>query len=370
MKNHFEPHTKKLADESLSNITGELMQLYVVRPVAKPITDFNEYSDMDINDFSEGDADENGEFSNVFGKGRRKACKAKGLKGKAFRDCVKELTKEDKGLSKSERKEKKKLRKEEFNKAIIEGKVEKGKNIRKLQKFNPAAVALRGTFITALRFNIFGVATRLYPALLTVEEAKAKNFDIENLPKAKKALEKVYALYIKIGGDPNKMLKNVIVKAHDKPIFNTKKAKARKTAEEKKGFDGSSEKYSNLTEEAIVAISTSSAGVLASIIALVGAKKNPYKDGSPQAKAFDTTATQAPPVSPQYAKLIKDAEIAASADRAKGLPLDSGDDTMNTDKKFLGMPKGVAIGLGALLVVGLIWGGYKLIKGKKIPITT
>ena len=346
MKTNFEPHIKNL-DESLSNVDGALSRLYTVKPVA--VANKN-----------------NDEFSNIFG-GERKECKAKGLKGKAFRDCVQDLKIENAGASRTDKKAKRKEYKQNFNKALLEGKVEKGKNIRKLQKFNPAAAALRGTVLAALRFNIFGVATRLYPAYLTVEEAKAKNFDIENLPKAKEALEKVSAFYTRIGGDPNKMLKNVIVKAHDKPMLNTKKAKARKASEEKKGFDGSDEKYSNLAEESIVAISTASAGVLASIIATVGAKKNPYKKGSKQAAKFDTAATDAPPPSAEYKKLVDNAIAAASADKAKGLPLDAGNVT-GEDDKIWGMPKAVVYVGGALLVVGLIWGGYKLIKGKKVPV--
>ena len=219
MKTNFEPHIKNL-DESLSNIDGALSRLYTVKPVAVA---YRSNADVDAMDCG----DEHSNFLGI-GSGRRKECKAKGLKGKSFRDCLKELRKEDKGLSKEEKNKKKKERKEHFEKALIEGKVEKGKLLRKLQKFNPAAIVLRGTVLTALRFNIFGVATRLYPAFLTEEEAKAKNFDIENLPKAKLALQKVYAFYMRIGGNPNKMLKNVIVKAHDKPVLNTKKAKARK----------------------------------------------------------------------------------------------------------------------------------------------
>lgn len=302
------------------------------------------------------------------GGGRRKECKAKGLKGKAFRDCVKGLRKEEKGLSRSEKKEKKKERKKVYEKALLEGKVEKGKNIRKLQKFNPSAIALRGTIITALRFNIFGVATRLYPALLTEEEAKKKNFDVENLPKAKEALNKVYAFYVKIGGDPKKVLEKVIIKAHDKPIFNTKKAKARKALEEgKSSFDGEVEQYSNLAEESIVAISTASAGLLASIIAAVGAKKNPYKKGSAQYNKFDTEATQAPPVPEGYQRVIKEAEEGAAQDREKGLGLDDSDDTK--ENKILGMPPMLAVGVFALVAIGGFFVIRHVMKNKSTPVT-
>jgi len=359
VKTNFEPHIKNL-DESLSNIDGALSRLYTVKPVAVA----NKNNDEVIDAMDCGD-----EFSNIFG-GERKECKAKGLKGKAFRDCVQDLKIENAGASRTDKKAKRKEYKQNFNKALLEGKVEKGKVLRKVQKFNPAAIALRGTVLSALRFNIFGVATRLYPAYLTVEEAKAKNFDLENLPKAKEALQRVSAFYTRIGGDPNKMLKNVIVKAHDKPILKTKKAKARKAAEEKKGFDGSTENYSNvIAEETIVAISTASAGVLTSIIAAVGASKNPYKKGSKQAAKFDTAATDAPPPSAEYKKLVDNAIAAASADKAKGLPLDAGNVT-GVDDKIWGMPKAVVYVGGALLVVGLIWGGYKLIKGKKVPVLT
>lgn len=306
-------------------------------------------------------------FSDI-GGGRRKECKAKGLKGKEFRDCVKGLRKEDKGLSRTERKEKKKERKEEFRKAIVEGKVEKGKGLRKIQKFNPAAAALRGTILTALRFNIFGNSTRLYPALLTEQEAKDKNFDLENLPKAKEALQKVYAFYMRIGGNPEK-LKSVIIKAHDKPVLNTKKSRVRKEAEQKKGFDGSEETYSNLAEESIVAISTASAGLLASIIAAVGAKKNPYKKGSRQAENFEKQDIQAPPVPEGYQRVVKEAEKGASEDKEKGLGLDDSDSSIE-ENKILGMPPMLAIGVFALVAIGGFFVIKKIMKNKSGVTTT
>lgn len=318
----------------------------------------NKFEPMMSNFLDEG-------FSSVIGIGRRKECKAKGLKGKAFRDCVRALRVEDKGLSKQEKKEKKQERKKGFQKAIVEGKVEKGKSLRKIQKFNPAALALRGTVLSALRFNIFGNSTRLYPALLTEQEAKDKNFDIDNLPKAKEALQKVYAFYIRIGGNPEK-IKNVITKAHDKPVFNTKKAKARKAAEQKKGFDGSSETYSNLAEESIIAISTASAGVLTSIIAAVGARKNPYKKGSPQFQKFDNETknidAEKPPVG--YERVIKEAEQGAEQDKAKGLDLDGGDG--KEENKVLGMNPILAYSLLGIVVLGGLFVVSKMMKNKAV----
>ncbi len=306
-------------------------------------------------------------FSNI-GGGRRKECKARGLKGKAFRDCVKELKVEDKGLSREEKKAKKKERKIGFQKALVEGKVEKGKVLRKIQKFNPAALALRGTVLSALRFNIFGNSTRLYPALITEQEAKDKNFDLENLPKAREAMQRVKAFFIRVGGNPVR-IENVVRKAHDKPILNTKKAKARKAAEKKQGIDGSGETYSNLAEESIIAISTASAGVLTSIIAMVGAKKNPYKAGSPQANKFDAETKdiklEKPPVG--YERVIKEAEKGAEQDKAKGLELDKSDNT--EDDKILGMDKGIFWSGIVLLSLGAAFAVYKM-RGKGTSVAT
>jgi len=313
------------------------------------------------------------EYSNIaLLGGRRKLCKAKGLKGKEFRECLKETKVEDKGKSRSDKKELAKTRNDEFRKALLEGKVEKGKSGRKLQKFNPAAVGLRGLFLTALRFNIFGISSRLYPALLSESEAKEKNFDVSNLPNARKALDKVKAFYIRVGGDPNRLDKP-IKGAHNKPVLNTKKAKARKEKEKVTSIDGEynfdgeyygigDEEYSNMDAVITASIITASTGValkITDIIVKSGAKKNPYDPNSPKGKSFDTDGTDAPQPTPEETKAIQDAEKGAAEDKAKGLPLD--DKTkpeLDGDNKILGLPPAVVYIGGALLLVG----GFLIIK--------
>jgi len=105
----------------------------------------------------------------------------------------------------------------------------------------PLAVP-RGSALTGLRVNLFGLSTRLYPALITEEEAKKRHFDLANREKAIKAMEGIRLKWRNLGGDVNN-LESAIRKGYDKPVFkHSKKVKAREE-HEKNGFDGDTTIY-------------------------------------------------------------------------------------------------------------------------------
>jgi len=231
--------------------------------------------------------------------------------------------------------------------------------------YNPAIAIPRSSALLAFRVNLFGISSRLYPAFLNEEDLIKYNFNIENAQNAKKAWESVANFWEdKIGGDRNK-LREAISGAWNKPVFKTKKSQARKRSTS--SYDGY-EDYSNYTDGGASAIAgyisagLSVVGGIVKIISDKGAKKNPYNEGSPEAQAFDNqmAGQSMPPVNQgQLNNII----ASAQSDKAKGLPkddtgidlsdADSGDGNGDADDKILGMPKGLAIGLGiAVLAIG------------------
>jgi len=232
--------------------------------------------------------------------------------------------------------------------------------------YNPAVAVPRSSALLAFRVNLFGISSRLYPAFLSDEDLIKYNFDIENAQNAKRAWEKVANFWEdKIGGNREK-LREAISGAWNKPVFKTKKSKARKerTSTFNGDYDSLYETYAYPTGSEEVAVSTyiiAGLPVVASIIGLIAttrAKKNPFKDGSSESQSYENqiAGDTAPVVNAQELAKIIDA---VKSDRDKGLPLDNtGIDSTDVDNndgddKILGMPKGLAIGLGiAILAVG------------------
>jgi len=142
--------------------------------------------------------------------------------------------------------------------------------------------------------------------------------------------------------------------------------------------------FSNVSgydDAAIAAYITSGLGIvgaLAKHVTSKGVSKNPYNQNSPEYKAAQKDIERAEKEGDMNTPKSNDAQLrrianAASSDAKKGIKVDD-DKVLDSegnviDDKIWGMPKTVVYIGGALLVVGLIWGGYKLIKGKKIPAT-
>lgn len=246
-----------------------------------------------------------------------------------------------------------------------------------VQKYNPAIAVPRGSFLTGLRFNLFGISRRLYPALLTDAELKAGNFNLENAARAKKLLnDKIKPFWVKNLGGRSSSLEKEIRLGHDKPIFNKKKMKAKNAKEKSGGFDGEIfnedddlgfgaamieiletspdfenfidapiEEYSNYTEEAIAGYITAGLTIAAKVVSMLnkgGANKNPY-NSNPTVAADIAANDETPQESPaELAKL----EAAAN------------------ENKILGISKewfyGGLIGITALSITGFLI--YKYVK--------
>lgn len=205
----------------------------------------------------------------------------------------------------------------------------------------PLAVPRLGVLAGA-RLNIFGMSTRLYPALISEADAKARNFNLENRKKAIVGWEKTVKVWKNVGGCGDiGALEKAIKKGYDKPVFKTKKVKERQANEN--GFDG--EEHSNSDGGVAEALIVGGIAIITSIIGVIaksGASKNPY-DG----KTIDTSGMEEPPLTPEQKQQLEE--------------LEEMNDTENT-KKFLGMPKPVGITVAIVGGLLLIFGGYKLYK--------
>jgi hypothetical protein len=347
VKTNFEPNIKNL-DESLSNVDGALSRLYTVKPVAVANKNNNEVIDaMDCGD----------EFSNIGGK--RKACRAKGLKPntKEFKECVGELKKEDKGKSRSEKKSIRKGRKSDFKAALAEGrtvdtKFQKVWNVTK--KANPVLVLMRGSTLLLIRLNVWDFAAKLSK----LQELSKTNKD------ALKAWNDILGGWIMKGGNIKSFVKNVNIGKGKRPLiirFNKKN---------KSGFDGENENYSNIVDPATDAAAAAATSTpvwipivttlgTTTVTALIGKLAIPKKDKEEAAKVASESRKSIPAISSEPSNEEK-RFIQSEIEKSKNLEGD----------KIWGMPKGVVYVGGVLLVVGLIWVGYKLIKGKKVPSIT
>jgi hypothetical protein len=209
---------------------------------------------------------------------------------------------------------------------------------RKVIRFNPASAAMRGGALAGIRLNIFGIATRLYPAFLTTEQARAKKISVDSIQPAKKAWGKVSNFWIKVGGNTT-TLQQAISGAWNKPVFKwTKKAKARVA---NNGVDGD---FNNVTgvEEAASAITVGLPFLTAIVSLIKETKKNPFQTSNP-----DLENVQLPE------QTVTPEELERFAQQT------------DEDDKILGIPK-VAfwIGVGVITLVGgyLV---YKKVTAKK-----
>jgi hypothetical protein len=187
-------------------------------------------------------------------------------------------------------------------------------------KYSPLALVRAGVLL-GIRVNIFGIARKLYPALLSENQLKRRNFNLENAKKAKEALKKVQNFYFRLGGRSASLIE-AIKKGYDKPIFRTKKFKNLKAKENLSysSFDDNEininnkcdefeiefssnfnhydldlpiieEKYFNVTgvdDAATATIITSGLQALGAIAIMIKelVKDNPYNEGTPE---FDKT---------------------------------------------------------------------------------
>lgn len=113
-------------------------------------------------------------------KAAKKALRAKYGKGSDYRKAKKDVKQDIKGTKKTEIKE------------------HGGSFLRRtVLKVNMTPIRLGG--VALVRINLFGIATRLYPALLTDTELKAKHIKPSSKPKALRALAKAEQVFYNIG---------------------------------------------------------------------------------------------------------------------------------------------------------------------------
>lgn len=163
-------------------------------------------------------------------------------------------SKEERKKKKTQRKAKRAAKKARRKEKRTEAKKERQEHTLAERSENIAAkvplAPVRAGFLAGLRLNIFGMSRKLYPAVLTVEEAKKKNINLENRERAIKALKNIEKLYFLLGGRSVSISEN-IKKGFNKPIFKTRKIKEAKErikeAESKKSsFDGGNTLYNPL----------------------------------------------------------------------------------------------------------------------------
>ncbi len=294
--------------------------------------------------------------------------------GENIKDTAKDIGKNIKGTAKDIEENIKRTAKD----------ISKNDNLKKALKgtfltYNPAVAVPRSSALLAFRVNLFGISSRLYPAFLDEAALKKGNFNLENAKKAKVAWEKVANFWEdKIGGDRQK-LKEAITGAWNKPVFKTKKSQARKQSTSSFNANDTSfgdvsvfyedERYSNeISAAAIGAYLSAGLSVVAGINEVIkkqGASKNPYNVGTKEYDAFEKELKEGGTPPPLSAEELARLAAAADADKRKGLGLDdtgldiadlNEDENKRKSGKFLGMPKGLAIGIGItiLLVGGLL----------------
>lgn len=221
------------------------------------------------------------EFS--YAGGRRKECKAKGLKpnSKEFKSCLKDTRDSDKELGKEDRRKIKKERKADYDQAIVEGKVKKsgfGKVVGVLKKTNPLFILMRSSSLSLIRLNLWGMATKM--AILKDKSSKDA--------KAKKGWIQLMAHWIKFGGDKEKLIKGIEAGKGKKQLLTRKKKKVENTYKKKKrtnNFDGENgeffdnefrQEFSNVAgvdDAAILTWITTGATVLSTMVAILRKNK-------------------------------------------------------------------------------------------------
>jgi hypothetical protein len=145
-----------------------------------------------------------------------------------------EIIEELGGKSRTEKKEAKKAKKEEKKaKKAADNKTEDGKpkkgffnKVKEALKkggkafirFNPVTIAARNGFLLAIKLNVKKMASRLKPAYMTPEEAKAAGYTEDQVKKAKEAITKIEKTFVDKLQGKRERLKSAIMKARVKKL--------------------------------------------------------------------------------------------------------------------------------------------------------
>jgi hypothetical protein len=309
----------------------------------------NNYNDSELPNSSLLDDD----FSEIFGIGKGKV-KAKIKKAKAK-------------VKSKVQKTKAKLKKVTTSIKNKVGNV--GKKFR-----NNFRKVLRKGILFNINKNIHGTAVKLYPAIATPSELTQKKlrFRPAYVVKAKKVYADVLKKWLELGGTEAD-LKAAIVSGNSKKRFLKNPYKSFDGVSDSHDFysylsvEGEDEGVENEAEgtEEVPSEEEKQKGIrgffawLKGIFSKNGANENPFEAGTDDAKDFDddlgADVNNLPSDSEANNDVFKEISDTASGDDAGGdTDEEAGDDTDDADgDKILGMPKGLAIGLGvALLAIG------------------
>jgi hypothetical protein len=144
-------------------------------------------------------------------RGRRKGCKAKGLKGKAFRECLREERKEDRKKTPAQKRAAAKARREEYAVAIAEGEISPSGFGRLGYAAKRATLSpVRGAFMALLRLNVFGFASKI-----SILEQKSNSSS-----QAEVVYKKVLANWVKFGGKISNLKSGINAGKSKKPVFS------------------------------------------------------------------------------------------------------------------------------------------------------
>ena len=271
-------------------------------------------------------------------------------------------------------------------------------------KFRDALrIPIRNLILKSIRGNIHGLATKMFAAIGTADEVKAKKIKASFVSKAKKAYASTLEQWKKLGGSESQLNDAIRIGSSKKMLKNPFSRADGNNHDEFYSYIASEEYYYGMTslddeelakaeaelakaeaekikadEEAAAVINEDDATLevpeeeekkngfmafIAKILAFFRRNKgdeNPYEEGDPAADEFDAQK--------------KGDEGNEPEGEGDGTVLDEllEDDASNDDKdkdkdkdKILGMPKMVAIGLGVALVAIGGFVAYKYFKGKK-----
>lgn len=284
-------------------------------------------------------------------RGRRKACKAQGLRGKAFRQCVRKLRRADKGLSKSEKKKLAKQRRHDWRKVKKDVKLkwrEEGKGFfRKVWRVQAKVsfLGFRAPFLALVRINMFGLATKIGNL-----EKQAQN---PLRAKKQRNWRKLKVRWLGWGGNQEKLMKSVRVGYVRKPVFS----KIRSV----KGFDGSEEYEITLSDTpyssveglwegvAIAAAST----IITSIIQLLGNKA--------QQRQMMDAETQANLGEMALQTIDDDNSLTEEQKRVASAVVENSEEE-NDEEIIMGMPKNQFIIAASLTGILVLVGGVLIYK--------
>lgn len=242
--------------------------------------------------------------------------------------------------------------KEEKKQAIEDNLGLGSKVFRGVMKVNPVTLTARAGALLIIKFNGFGIATRIAPALLPDAEAR-ENFSDETINASKKALPKILRAWKKVGGNEQKFKEAILKNWKKRP----EKIKS------KSSFDGN-EKWSYPTgveETGAGALILEGLTIISPIITTLvsaGVGKNPYKQGKTPADYEDALKNgdlENPSQNPNYPTINKNGDWIDPKTGEKINP-----QTGQKDDRIFGLNKYLALGIGVAGVVAL----YYLFKGK------